>query len=185
MRKISLLGVVKRYFSTLTDGTTGRIMPIDVAVQIVFPGIIGAGLFFFYLPEGSEYQLVSRCLGQFASGVTTTISLVSALLSAVSVLIFQLRVQLLSQKDPVPSRDEVLLVDQMFDQVLWDVLVGIVAVVLFSIFPVLSVGTLIWRLVLSASLAVTANYVMVMCMCIKRFSEAYRIVSTQWRPKGW
>lgn len=176
MGKMSLSRIVQGYLSTLVDARTEKISPSDIVVQIVIPLICGVS--FFYI-----WPLADEAAAKLADGFVTVVSIVSALLCGVSVMVFQLRLQLASQTNPRPTRRESKLIDEMFYDVLWAVVVGFGFVFASVLRGALPEGLAAWRAILSLALALLLNFIMVTCMCLKRLSSAYEIVSKCWVPK--
>ena len=176
MGKMSLRRVAQEYLSTLVDGRTEKVSATDVTVQIVVPVIFGTVFFITWpIPNNAVLNLV----GGFETGV----SIVSALLCGVSVMVFQLRLQLASQMDPQPTRREAKLIDEMFYDVLWAVVVGFGSVLLLILSSAAPEGHISWKAIISVALALLLNFIMVTCMCLKRLNAAYEIVSKCWSPK--
>lgn len=183
MGKTSLKTIATRYLNTLVDNNSGKIMLADIVVQLLFPVISGVAFFMLWPDEISEWPIRPDTLSNLSSGLMTVVSIVSALLCGVAVMIFQLRLQLASQVDPIPEEDETELIDQMFNQVLWDVVAGFVTALLIVCSMAFPEGSTPWRGILAASIAMIINFILVTCMCIKRFSAAYHIISKVWKPK--
>ena len=97
MGKINLLGVAKEYLNTLRSYRTNKLMPSDFAVQIGLP-VLAALAFAIIWPLDEEK--LSSITGNVISGV----SIVSALLCGVAVMVFQLRMQMSSQSRPPRRR---------------------------------------------------------------------------------
>lgn len=184
MNKISLRPVAMRYLETLVDDSTGRTMLTDVIVQIIMPVAFGVAFYLLWPDDNSKWPLGEKSISELSSGILTVVSIVSALLCGVAIMIFQLRLQLASQTNPVPEERETRLIDQMFNQVLWDVVAGFATTLFLACSNAFTSGSTLWKISLSASLITIINFVLVTCMCIKRFSSAYDIISKQWRPKG-
>ena len=105
MSKISLWGILRGYLNTLHSGSNKQILRGDVAAQIFLP--LGCSCFVFFNVFGSK-DAVSNML----QGILTWVSIASALLCGVAIMIFQLRLQLASQKDPEPTKNETRLIDE-------------------------------------------------------------------------
>lgn len=176
MGKMNLCRIARGYLSTLVDARTEKVSLKDVAIQIILPMICGTA-FFIARPLGND------AISDLSDGLVTVVSIVSALLCGVSVMVFQLRLQLASQTDPRPTRRESKLIDEMFYDVLWAVVVGFGFVLVLVLRDAVPEGLVVWRAIISSALAMLLNFIMVTCMCLKRLSSAYDIVSKCWISK--
>lgn len=107
MGKIDFWPLLIKYIDTLRNYQTNKISLIDIFVQLIVPALLSVALFFKW-PD-------SRInLGDLISNLISCISIISGLMCAVAVLLFQLRLQMSSQKDPKPLDREFVLVDESF-----------------------------------------------------------------------
>ncbi|WP_419044880.1 hypothetical protein [Enorma massiliensis] len=176
MGKMNLWLVARGYLSTLVDARTEKISPIDMTVQVAAPVVCGV-VFYFVWPLSNE------AVENLAEGFVSGVSIVSALLCGVAVMVFQLRLQLASQTKPQPTLRESKLIDEMFYDVLWAVVVGFGSVLLLVLRDAAPFGLEAWKAIVSVAGALLLNFIMVTCMCLKRLGAAYEIVSKYWAPK--
>ena len=176
MGKMSLRRIAAGYLSTLVDARTEKKCLSDIVIQICIPIVSGA-VFFAFWPASKD------SMEGLADGFVTGVSIVSALLCGVAVMVFQLRIQIASQTDPRPTGDESILIDEMFNAVLWAVVVGFGAVLLLILRNAFQAESTAWKVLISISLSLLMNFVMVSCLCLKRLSAAYAIVSKCWTPR--
>lgn len=174
MGKMNLTSVYLKYFATLVDARTEIISYSDVGIQVVAP-LVGGAAFFVCWP------LDPQAVDSLSTDVITAVSIISALLCGVAVMIFQLRLQLASSDGPIPTSGE--LIDELFNEVLWAVLCGFGAVLLLALRAAAPMGTGIWKIDISLSVALMINFVMVTSMCIKRLSAAYEMITKNWIPR--
>lgn len=99
MGKMNLTNVYLKYFATLVDARTEKICYSDVGIQVVAP-LVGGAAFFACWP------LDPQAVDSLSTDVITAVSIISALLCGVAVMIFQLRLQLTSSDGPIPTSDE-------------------------------------------------------------------------------
>lgn len=176
MGKTSLVVVAVAYFRTLKSYRTERYMASDIAVQLVAPALLGAGFAVAWPVSACD---LSEAVGNTVSGV----SIVSALLCGVAVMVFQLRLQIASQDSPRPTKRESTLVDETFHDILWAVVAGFASVTLFTLFGMLPDDGAVQRVIVGAAVFFLLNFLLVTCMCIKRLHSAYEIVSKCWTPR--
>lgn len=176
MGKMNLTNVYLKYFATLVDARTEKICYSDVGIQVVAP-LVGGAAFFACWP------LDPQAVDSLSTDVITAVSIISALLCGVAVMIFQLRLQLTSSDGPIPTSDESKLIDELFNEVLWAVLCGFGTVLLLALRAAAPMGTDIWKIDISLSVALMINFVMATSMCIKRLSAAYEMITKNWAPR--
>lgn len=162
-KKLSPLPVVYAHLDTLRDSQTNKPLIWDYLMLYGFPVFVGG----FSLWR--EFQ--AQEIGAFLGGV----AVFAALLFALVVFVFQLRLS--AGKDPVTSKKVRLLklLDQLFANVSYAVLVGLWTTFLGIASVWLSDGegkAPIWLSVLLVS-AVT-HLVLIILMCLKRINAAYR-----------
>lgn len=174
MGKMSLSGIWRGYLGTLVNYSTGRMSMADIALQVVIPALSGVALFLFWPDDANAVNGV-------ASNVVTGVSIISSLMCGVSVMLFQLRVQISSHDGAEATRRECRLIDETFSDVLWSVVVGFAAVILIIVGGVFD-GRVPFahKAMLSAALCLVLNLVAVTCMSLKRINAAYEIVSRVW-----
>jgi hypothetical protein len=179
MNKISLVEIWSSYLNTLVDFNTGRKKGADVALQIVLPSLVSISLVVCsalgLFPEG--------LIGTSRSEIVTGIAIVSSLLCAVAVMVFQLRVQIDAGIKGVSIMDrEVGLVDELFHDVMWAIVAGFTVVLLLVVSNLGIVGESPLRpFIESVAMGGAINFVLVICMSLKRLSASYRVVSVEWK----
>lgn len=171
MGKVGLGSIFHSYFETLYDASTRRISFQDVAIQVVVPIAVGAGYF------------VLSCFGAVDllhfGELITVVAIVSSLLCALALMLFDLRKGFHKGKKKSQVADrEVLLIDELFDDVMWCVVAGFVSAFSMAVSGV-SGGAFpgFDRIAAAVALTFLLNFVLVTCMCLKRMSAVYRIVS--------
>ena len=167
MGKTSLLGVARAYLNTLRSYRTKRVMPSDIIVQIGLPA--AAAVSFAVLWPLGEDELSS-----VSSNVISGVSIVSALLCGVAVMVFQLRMQMSGQGEFSSRKKVKLLVDETFYDILWAVVAGFVSVFLTIATGVAEGVEVLQRVLAGLAVFFLGNFVMVTCMCVKRLSSTYK-----------
>ena len=104
MGKSSVAGIVKGHFKTLRDARTGHVRIRDLVWQIGLPAACGiaCALIGWHLDD--------------ASNAVVGISIVAALMRAMTALIFQIRLDL--NEAPVAEKRDVALIDEVFANVM-------------------------------------------------------------------
>ena len=174
MGKISLVGVALAYIRTLKSYKKNRYMLSDIIVQLVMPAVAGI-LFALFWP------LSASRLSALSGNVVSCVSIVSALLCGVAVMVFQLRMQMSAQSDPKPTRRERTLVDETFHDILWAVVAGFASVALIVIAEMMADECAPQKIVYGVSVFFLLNFILVTCMCIKRLHSAYQVISEGWQ----
>jgi hypothetical protein len=166
MGKASVASIAREHFSTLKDDS-GRFNLIDIVFQIAMP-ILAGGL-----------VLLSGWVVSDAGAMVTGVSIVAALMGAMAVLIFQIRLSI-----PEDKRLDVydyMLVDEVFSNILWAILVGFalsLILVLYQSFnakDVPIVGACVTSIVAASGL----HFVIVVGMCLKRLNIAYMRIAAK------
>ncbi len=162
MGKSSVLSIPKKHFQTLKDERTGKMRPADFAVQVGIPVLAGAICF------ESGWNLAS------ASNAIVGISIVAALMCAMAVLVFQIRLDLRTRRD-CPSRD-LKLVDEVFANTMWAILVGLLLALYLIVWDACVPGLqgFASRLLSAIAVAICLHFVFVIGMCLKRLQSAYQ-----------
>ena len=173
MGKIDFWPLLIKYIDTLRNYQTNKISLIDIFVQLIVPALLSL---FFKWPD-------SRInLGDLISNLISCISIISGLMCAVAVLLFQLRLQMSSQKDPKPLDREFVLVDESFHISMWTVLDGLFAVGLLCMAPLAkSISELLSRILFCLAAFFLLNFLFVTLMALKRISAAYTTFSRGWK----
>lgn len=167
MGKISLLGVVKAYINTLRSYKTNKIMPSDIVVQIILPAFVAVSFAVFWPFEQRE-------LNDISANIISGVSIISALLCGVAVMVFQLRMQMSTQNDLRQTKKVRRLVDDTFNDILWAVVSGFTSVVLTIVTNALGSLENYQRILGGFTVFFLGNFVLVTCMCIKRLGATYR-----------
>lgn len=178
MGKTSVVGILKDHFDTLRNVRDNKLKIQDFVVQVGVPLLMGVVVWF------GEFKL-----GQIELAVSG-ISIVSGLLFAVVIFLFQLRISL--PEDPDISRDDRALLDETMFNVLWAILWG-----LLLVFYLIVCGSFAWIetpatpktsvdpdsgsklpiLLSSVAVVAGAHLVFVLAMCLKRIRRAYQRIA--------
>ncbi len=179
MGKLSLKVILSRYLSTLYVWRNGtrHISIVDIVVQIGMPAAIGL----FSAVLGFRFQGISNLI----AGV----SIVSALLGAVAVFLFQTRVQLNDKMDRKTSGGakargtifddgDINVLDELFFSVVWCIFEGMAISVILIVTDCMGIAgneelETIWRCVSSIVVMIGCNLVFVLMMCLKRMARIY------------
>ena len=131
---------------------------------------------FFNWPDGCIN------LEDLISNLISCISIISGLMCGVAVLLFQLRFQMSSQKDPKPLDREFTMVDESFHISMWTVLDGLFVVGLLCIAPLTkNFNELFSRFLFCLAAFFLLNFLLVTLMTLKRISAAYTAFSRGWK----
>lgn len=183
MGKAGLTSIARAYFDTLHAGTTGETRFADVFLQILLPLI--AGIVLFCSAAFTEGNGFVPFVVEAFSDITAALSIVSALLCALAIMVFQLRIQMAADDmEAVATKQETQLVDELFSDVLWAVVCGFAAVVLMIVAGSLGSETVAAWALAAISLAVLLNFCAVTCMCLKRMGAAYSVVAGSWTRRA-
>lgn len=178
MDKIKL----SRVFGAYIDGLRmyDRLRFSDMALQFGFPIIIGVLLGFGFVFIPGDVSDIKAVIGNAISAV----SIISGLMCALAVLIFQLRVQLSTGESVKVSDREYMLVDHLFNDALWDVVVGLsCALTLVVASGLVSTASIFSAVLLATSTALSVHFLLVTTMCIKRLSIAYEVIAKAWSKR--
>ncbi len=161
MGKASLWSVPTDHFRTLYDNRTGRPDWWAIAWQTIFP--LGAGIAVWKI--GAKLTEVSAAVAG--------ISIVSGLLFAMAVFLFQLRLTI--GKDKRLGEDDFVLIDECMANTLWAILWGL-GLALFLIVGDAGkwitddqIGPALTGITVTA----TMHFLLVIGMCLKRLRRAY------------
>ena len=165
MGKASLWRVPADHFRTLQDNRTGKPDWGGVGTQVLAP-----------LAAGVAAWRVDARLSDVSAAVAG-ISIVAALLFAMAVFLFQLRLQLTT--DRRLGEDDYRLVDECMSNTLWAILWGL-ALALFLI--VCGAGEWIdddrsGPVLTGGGVAASVHFLFVIAMCIKRLRRAYERIA--------
>lgn len=175
MDKLSIKVILSRYLSTLYKWTNGKrkISWVDALIQVVAPIVLG---------------IVSALRGfrfEGFSNLIAGVSIVSALLGAVAVFLFQTRLQLYDSMfsgkasgGTIFDEGDISVLDELFFSVLWCIFEGMVICTVLIISD--SVGLMdqageidLWAMVSGFVVIVGCNLVLVLLMCLKRMGRIY------------
>lgn len=174
MSKISLCYVVKNYIASLHKGHEKKISIFDVFCQIVVPLIVAV------VVTVSTDKLHSS-IDEALQGLLTWVSITSSLIFAVVVMIYQLRMQLISQKEIKTEGEQLKVIDEIFYCTLWAVVAGFTSAAFIVVKPLVSTYcALVGNLFTGLAIAFSLNLVLVTCMTIKRIGITYEVISKQW-----
>ena len=177
MSKISLCYVVKNYIASLHQGDEKKISKFDVFCQIITPLIIAVVIII-------SADKLHGSLDEALQGLLTWVSITSSLIFAVVVMIYQLRMQLISQKDIKHEGNELRVIDEIFYCTLWAVVAGFTSAAFIVVKPLVATySTLIGNLFAGLAIAFSLNLVLVTCMTIKRIGITYEVISKHWSKK--
>lgn len=182
MGKSSIAPLFKGYIRTLHGGDD-RLRIQDVVVHLVVP--IASGIAVGVLVPTEAHDAVS---GSLPTAITA-VSIVSAFMCAMAVMVFQLRIQIADALDgngspalaaKVKKRD-LGLVDELFHDVMWSIVVGFAsALCMTAACFLVGVQEIAFRILLGVSATLLLNDALVVCMCLKRMNASYTIASKSW-----
>ncbi|ORL11663.1 hypothetical protein [Prescottella equi] len=160
--KLSVIPTVKAHLNTLRDDTSGRLQRSDFAVFYVVPIAVGVAMWLL----GVRLSEIGGYLGGLA--------VFTALLFALVIFVFQLRVQISDDSRFDRSSTLFELIDQIFSNVCYAVVIGVLTTGLGVVAVTLTDGTEGAPAPLSSALAAFAlHLVLTIFMCIKRIQAAY------------
>lgn len=174
MGKTSLWRIPRDHFRTLRNSRSGKIWILDYSTQIGLPLALGIASWFL------KFRMTSVDHG--VSGI----SIVSGLLFAVVVFLFQLRSAL--PDNPLLTRDDLELVDEVMFNCLWAILWGLLVVFYLVLCgtagwiddPALDVGpstATTAQILSSIAIAAGSHLLVVLAMCLKRIHRAYERIA--------
>lgn len=182
MGKSSIVPIFKGYIRTLHEADDNlRIQ--DVFAHLILPA--AAGVAVGALVPAEAHDAVS---GSLPTAITA-VSIVSAFMCAMAVMVFQLRIQIADALDGKGDaalagkvkKGDLKLIDELFHDVMWSIVVGFAsAFCMTAACFLVSAQDVAFRIFLGVSAALLLNDVLVVCMCLKRMSSAYVIVSRSW-----
>ena len=170
----SVLGIFKRYSATFRSARDGRFLLKPFLAQICIPIVVGA---------------LSAVFGPVinnAGNAVTGISVVAALLCAAATMLFQIRIEL---EERMSKGSQVFLVsgdldlvDELFSQVIWAILIGFCLVLLMLGYDWFNLSDSIdfaiaAKVVSGVIVSGVLHFVMVIAMVLKRFTRIYELVA--------
>lgn len=178
MDKVNLTRLFILYLEGLKSD--GKISLPDILVQFIIP-IFCSALSFALLWTGA---IEPERLSTFVSNAIVAISIISGLMCALAVLIFQLRAQISTEKSIEVRDAEYKLIDQLFNDVLWDVVVGFASAILLVISSgAIQSMSLATCLVLAISMLCITHFFLVTAMCLKHLSIAHEVIAKAWSKR--
>lgn len=165
MGKLSPFQIIYRHFKSLCkikDGQDKVSIP-DILIQMILPIALG----------GLSYAYGFTMSNQ--SGLLSGMSILATLLGAVAVFVFQIRVQQRQSKDSLLEESDIDLIDELFFNILWIILVGLVQSSLLIVSEALGIigANATWQIVSSVSVVLSTNVVMTLLMVLKRLARIY------------
>lgn len=174
VRKISFKMILSYYLSTLQSSNENgaRYRISDLMLHCVLPIALGIGCTIFGFTLKSISNLIAG------------VAIVSALLGAVSVFLFQTRVQLYdrmnssSETGTIFNENDVNVLDELFFSVLWAILEGMFICAVLIICDCADVPNsekywMVWCTCSGVVIVVAGNLVVVLLMCLKRMARLY------------
>lgn len=178
MDRINLTRLFRLYLNGLK--TDERIRLQDIVVQFFVPICCSVISFVFLWKE----VVKSEQLLTFVSNAIVAVSIISGLMCALAVLIFQLRAQISTEKSIEVRDAEYRLIDQLFNDVLWDVVIGFVSAILLVILSgAISGPSFIACFILALSILCIAHFLIVTAMCLKHLSIAHEVIAKAWSKR--
>lgn len=178
MDKINLTRLFKLYLNGLKNN--GRIRLQDLLVQFFVPLCCSAVSFLFLWKDIVKLGQLST----FVSNAIVAVSIISGLMCALAVLIFQLRAQISTEKSIEVRSAEYELIDQLFNDVLWDVVIGFVSAILLVILSgTISDPSLIACFILALTTLCITHFFLVTAMCLKHLSIAHEVIAKAWSKR--
>lgn len=175
----SVAGIAKSYFDSLRSARDGKLKPVVLIEQFFLPLTCGIAAAFMYFDAPDSEELV------------TGVSVVAALMCSVATLLFQTRVDLRqrleSGSDAFLTTGDLELVDELFAQVMWSILSGF-ALVFLLMMRGIAVGTIgdidvLVRLGFGLVWYLIVNFVLTVCMVLKRIQRVYEVVAVHRRNR--
>lgn len=169
MGKSNITEIVRDHFDTLRDARTEKIKKGDLLFQV------GAPVLFGFLCFLSGWWL------EDASNAIMGISIVAALMCAMAVLVFQIRME--ASADRRLGENDLLLINELFANIMWAILVGLLLAFILIAFDALSFFSdgFSAQIATSISLAICTHFIIVIAMCLKRLQRAYNRVAAKKR----
>lgn len=176
MGKISLRGLFVRYLRTLHSVDDDSLYFPDIFVHFVIP----LGLFIWAIIKTDN---AADFRGYFANAMTV-ISVISGFMCGLAVMIFELRINLNQSKGELgENAQEIELIDELFSDVLWSVVVGFLTVGCMALSGDATDSSMVNNLFTAFSLAFCCNFIVVTLMCLKRIDVCYQVISRFWGRK--
>lgn len=169
MGKSSVVDIARDHFLTLRDNRKREfaLNAGDMFEQIALPVLFG--LFTWWR---------GWSLGD-ATGAIAGISIVAALMCAMAVFIFQIRQQI--HHDDRLNDDDFVLVDEVFSNVMWAILVGLFLALYLVVCSAAGLleDTATGHIMTAVAVAFGFHFVFVVGMCLKRLRRAYQRIAAR------
>lgn len=170
--KTSLTGIVVDHLDTLRDARTHRVSVLDVFIQFGLPAMLGVGL------PLAGVRLVE--VGQVIAGLAVLAGFTFGML----VFVFQLRLQVATDPRLVGTNLREL-IDQLFTNVAYALLVGLVCVTLAVAFvsvrqvpaPSPDLVSVLRAVATGVLVATMSHFLLTLAMCTKRAYRAYQRIT--------
>lgn len=176
MGKISLRGLFVRYLRTLHSVDDDSLYIPDVLVHFISP----LGLLIWAIIKSDSAAAVRV----YFANAMTVISVISGFMCGLAVMIFELRINLNQSNGELGENDqEIELIDELFSDVLWSVVVGFLSVGCMAISGETTDASMVNNLFTAFSLAFCCNFIVVTLMCLKRIDVCYQVISRFWGRK--
>ncbi len=176
MGKISLKGLFDRYLKTLHSVDDDSLYAPDIFVHIGIPVVL-----FILAIIKPDVAVGAR---PYFANAMTAISVISGFMCGLALMIFELRINLNESKGKLgESSQELELIDELFSDVMWSVVVGFLTVGAMAISGNVSDDSFANTLSTALAFASCANFIIVTLMCIKRIDVCYQFVSRYWGRK--
>ncbi|EUB32417.1 hypothetical protein [Olsenella uli] len=178
--KTSLVSVFGGYISTLHKNGDTKIYVRDVAAQIAIPIAIGAAF-----GVATSFGLVADDATEgFFGNAMTAVSIVSSLTCGVALQVFSIRGEMAharreGDRDSSFAEKDIVLVDELFKDVVWAIVVGFSSVVAMAVYG-LGLSGAIGSCIAGVVVTLLAHALQVSRMCVKRLYGVYEIASRFW-----
>lgn len=176
MGKISLRSLFVRYLRTLHSVDDDSLYIPDAFVHFIIP----LGLFIWAIIKTDSAAAVRA----YFANAMTAISVISGFMYGLAIMIFELRINLNQSNGVLGENDqEIELIDELFSDVLWSVVVGFLSVGCMAISGETADASIVNSLFTAISLALCCNFIVVTLMCLKRIDVCYQVISRFWGRK--
>lgn len=176
MGKISLRGLFVRYLRTLHSVDDDSLYIPDVLVHFISP----LGLLIWAIIKSDSAAAVRV----YFANAMTVISVISGFMCGLAVMIFELRINLSQSNGELGENTrEIDLIDELFSDVLWSVVVGFLSVGCMAVSGEINDTAAVNNLFTAFSLALCCNFTVVTLMCLKRIDVCYQFISRFWGRK--
>lgn len=170
--KTSLSGIVVDHLGTLWDARTHRVSALDLVIQFGLPLVLGLGL------PLAGFRLVD--VGQVIAGLAVLAGFTFGML----VFVFQLRLQVATDPRVVGTNLREL-IDELFTNVAYALLVGLACVTLAVVFvsvrqvssPSPDLVSVLRAVATGVLVATTSHFLLTLAMCTKRAYRAYQRIT--------